>query len=355
MNRRLVIAIIAHNEADEIGPFLSDLRRQTVFDQSFEIDSTDVFIVANGCSDNTAEHAEARFTSLAFPERSRLRIVEIPAPSKTNAWNVFMHTCLPADADFVVMMDADVRLPQPDLIARSIAALEAHPEAMVASDVSIKDFRRTSRANLFRYLWTAFENFDTSRAKFCGQFYCARAHFLRDVALPIGLLSQDGFLRAMILTSGLTHPEDLQRIYDVPGAQHLHPAYSRLSSIFRYQKRQAIGTAIYLMIYAELETMPSDFTKRMNEIRRRNAENPDWVAQLIANRSAAVHRLVPDSYRWRKLDVLQDTGSKRWLKWFALLPSLAFDLWVARCAEAELRSGGVGSVKRNQGKFKIRG
>lgn len=353
---RLSIAFLAHDEADRLPAALADLRAQTVFGGDAGAAPAEIVVVANGCTDDTAEAARRAFARLGFPAHVRCRVVDLPTPGKTNAWNVFVHELLDPAAEVVCMLDADIRMPQPDLIARALRALGAAPDARVASDVSVKDFGDLPRLHPMRLLNLAFERpgGGGGGAGFCGQFYCIRAEFLRRLVLPIGLLSQDGFLRAMILTEGLTRPENMGRIVTPPGAFHLHPAYTRLSQIYRFQKRQAIGTAIYLLIYRELERMPPSLDARMAEIRRRNAEDPGWVSDLIAERARDPENFVPRSYVRRMLETMRRARGLQRLKWLLAPAGLAFDAAVARAADAELRRRAVGSLEANRGKFRIR-
>jgi len=352
----LAIALLAHDEADLLPAILGDLRRQSVFgEEGAGLARIDLTVVPNGCSDDTAAVARAELARLAFPERVRTAVAEIAQPGKTNAWNVFCHEILAPDATHVVMLDADIRLPWTDLIAQSLALLAAEPGALAATDVSVKDFTGVSPLNPIRWLSLAVQDIAAAPGggALCGQYYCARAEALRAIVLPAGLLSQDGFLSAMLRTDALTRPVEPGRIRLVPGGYHLHPAYARLSQILRYQKRQAIGTALYGLVYKEMERMPADPGLRMAEIARRNAADPDWVQALIAARAEDPAPMVPPSYRRRKLK--RPRSLRGWLK-YPLAPFLALvDARVCDRAEAELRARAVGSPTANRGKFRIRG
>lgn len=86
------IVIPAHNEAPVIGRLLDSLLADSVPE-----DDTDILVVCNGCTDETAQVAAAR--------GPRVRVVEIPVPSK--------HAALRAGDDHArsfprVYVDADV-------------------------------------------------------------------------------------------------------------------------------------------------------------------------------------------------------------------------------------------------------
>jgi len=347
----LSIGILAHNEAGVIADFIRELRAQTVFCTEAGPDIS-ICLVANGCSDDTVGIARRSFAMAKFPAYVRIRVVTLPVASKTNAWNGFFQGYLPQKTKYVVMVDPDIRLPQTNLFERCMRELDMRSDLIVASDISRKDFRNASPFNLARVASIAMQRRTAHRPSICGQFYCGRAAFLRRIALPIGLLSQDGFLRAMILTEGLTRPEDTKRIDALQDALHLHPGYSRFTSIFRYQKRQAIGTAMFLAVYKELEKMPPDFDARMEEIRRRNLARPGWVQEALAARIATNQPLMP-GYARRSLK----RGGSR-LKRLVRLPLTAtaviVDSIIVRAAERELRAKAIGTLHANTGRFTVR-
>lgn len=348
------VAIFAHNEQRHVPDLFTDLRGQSAFDETQSRRHVEIYLVANGCTDETLSSAQTIFEKLNFPAWVSFKPVEIAEASKTNAWNIFVHDILPDRAEFVCVLDADIRLPQADLIQRSVDELLTNSDAVIASDISLKDFRGSSPLNIMRFLNRAFERPSDAPVAICGQFYCIRADFLRRIVLPIGLLSQDGFLRAMILTDGLTAPEQIQRISVIPGAFHLHPAYVNFKKMFRFQKRQAIGSALSLLIYKELEKMPADFDRRMEEIRRRNVENPNWVAEIIRMGIGENRQFVPRSYILRMFHTVRQSRRRVNLKWIIVPAAVLYDFVVAKFADAEIRALSVGSVEAHRGKFSIR-
>lgn len=351
----LAIALLTHNEEAHVPNLFRDLRRQTVFDAQGPADRIDLFVVANGCTDATLARTRDWVARLDFPGFVRFHPVELAIASKTNAWNVFMHELLPEGVDVVCMLDGDIRLPQADLIAGGIAALAAHPEAIVASDVSVNDYTGAGRLNPMRLLNRVFQRPPGATKGMCGQFYCARAPHFRKIVLPVGLLSQDGYLGAMVATDALTRlPGPPGRIVNVAGGYHLHPAYVSLARMYRFQKRQAIGTALNRLIYQEMEKMPPDYDARMAEIARRNHADPDWVRQVIAARARETRAFVPRSYVLRRFHAVRNAGFKAGLKWAVMPLAVLFDFVTAHFANAEIRNLSVGSVQANQGKFKIR-
>ncbi len=352
---RLAIALLTHNEESHVPKLFQDLRRQTIFDAGGPVDRIDLFVVANGCTDSTLSLCRDWVARLEFPDFVQFHPVELAIASKTNAWNVFMHELLPEAVDVVCLLDGDIKLPQPGLIAEGVETLAAHPEAIIASDVSVNDFSGAAPLNPMRLLNRMFQRPPGATKGMCGQFYCARAPHFRKIVLPVGLLSQDGYLGAMVATDALTQLPGLPgRIVNVPGGHHLHPAYVSLARMYRLQKRQAIGTALNRLIYQEMEKMPADYEARMQEVARRNRADPDWVRQLIAERAKDTRAFVPRSYVFRRFHAVRKAGFKAGLKWIVMPFAVLFDYVTAHYANAEIRNLSVGSVQANQGKFKIR-
>ncbi|MFF4423798.1 glycosyltransferase [Streptomyces sp. NPDC001549] len=109
------IVIPAHNEGRVIGRLLDALLADT------SVSGPDIVVVCNGCTDDTARVAAGR--------GDRVRVVEIPTPSKHEALRVGDEHArgfprLYVDAD-VVVGDADVRA--------LVGALDRNPELLAAA------------------------------------------------------------------------------------------------------------------------------------------------------------------------------------------------------------------------------
>ncbi len=354
MTLNIAIAIFAHNEEKMLPRLIRDLRQQTVMDSTAYRIS--IHVLSNGSTDGTVRCSQVSFDAESFdPARITPIVHDIETPGKTNAWNHFVSTLLNDTEDYVMMMDADIRMPQSDLIERCVGSLGDRPNTWVTSDVTRNCFPREPRISLVRALMRLYENSGVvDQHRICGQFYCIRADILRKMALPAGLLSQDGFLCAMILTSALTEPENPDRIYVVPDTHHLHTVYVTLADITRYQVRQAISSAIYRIIYDDVSKLPPSFEERMQEISRRNVVHPGWVEELIARAAASDEPLVLRRYKYRRLRNAWNARGLRKLKAILLLPAVLYDVWIGHLSERALRSLSVGTVAKNAGQFKIR-
>ena len=64
------IGILAHNEERDIGGLFSDLAAQTLVSNALQ--SLDIHVVANGCTDNTVEVSNQSLASPTF-QRNHIR------------------------------------------------------------------------------------------------------------------------------------------------------------------------------------------------------------------------------------------------------------------------------------------
>lgn len=94
---RYPVAVFAHNEEASIIPCL----------QSLGGIALDIFVLANGCTDNTVDIVKAY--SHAHPN---VTLIEIAAGDKSNAWNLFVHEYALKHSDVYFFIDGDVRADQ---------------------------------------------------------------------------------------------------------------------------------------------------------------------------------------------------------------------------------------------------
>ncbi len=329
---KLTVGILAHNEERAIAATIASLAGQSIFADA-GVDAQ-VIVVANGCSDRTAEAARAAFASAQV---RKAKTVELAEPGKANAWNVLIHEAARADTDFFILLDADIEFAAPDTIRQLIDFLIANPETMVAADQPMKRF--VGAAGPMRTLIRALQKTgsDGDHA-LSGQLYAARAGALRAVIMPSGIVVEDGFLRAMILTRNFSGAEDLARLRRAPGAAHYYQPYETMLAIFRYERRQAAGTAINRFIYDEFREWRARGIEIVGEISRRNREDKGWVDKLIANRAGAARELlIPKTYVFRRLRRRPGFSLARFVKAPMVWLAVVYDVVVARAADRQLR------------------
>jgi glycosyltransferase involved in cell wall biosynthesis len=336
---KLAIAVLAHNEQDEIAGTLESLFRQSVFFGPALVTEISVYVIANGCTDQTVSVSERTLAQLRTERSVFWKVVCLQKAGKANAWNAFVHDLLCADVDYAAIMDADVRFGEVGTIASCLKLLEGSPQVQIATPRLVKRFDERRSGRIGGLLVRAFAGTaDSTSHAIAGAFYCARAGTLRNVVMPLNIIVEDGFLRAMTLTSALTEPEQLERIQSPCEATVQYVPYTRLRDIFRYQVRQAKGSAIDHFIFDELNRLPRSFQERMSEVRRRNEANPDWVTEMIRRVASDAKNMIPRGYVLRRLEILRVSTGVQKIKCLLLSPALLYDFVVAHVADGELRS-----------------
>ena len=177
--KRLSIGLLAHNEEARIEETLRSLFAQDVF-QHF---ATEIVIVANGCTDKTvaiAEHSLADHQGV-WAACGSARVEEITTAGKTNAWNQFVHRFSSPQASVLVLMDADIKILNPNTISSMVATLQGSPRAVICVDRNVKDIEIKANRTLFERLLVAAHDqiFHLLKYRIAGlrRFFCAGFQF----------------------------------------------------------------------------------------------------------------------------------------------------------------------------------
>lgn len=351
-NFRVSLGILAHNEAPRIAATLASLVEQTIVVGAIdECTALEIICVANGCSDDTASVSRLFFEDWGADHRARKkltwRVVEVAESGKSNAWNLFVHALSDPKADYLFLMDADIRFLETDTLERMIGALEDRPSACVAVDMPIKDIALKPRKSLRDRLSLGVSVTDgRGHATICGQLYCGRASSLRAVIMPRGLPVEDGFLRAMVVTRGFTVREEYERVVLAAGTRHIFIAYTRFSEIFRHERRLMIGTVLNALLFDDLWRNATPSHDAGSLIRERNTRDPAWLATYLRDAVARRGRwVIPSRILLRRFDRLRSLGPRAAMgRVPSALVGFVLDLAVAFAANRALRTGSaVGS------------
>jgi len=283
---RLSIGIFAHNEEQNIGATLESLFRQTLFDEAaarrLELNSLEVLCLANGCRDATAE--AARRFGKTLPPGTSYRVIEIPEPGKSRTWNLYVHELSESDADFLILMDADITFEHHDVLEQLVRRLLTNPHAEVATDTPVKAFAaRSGELSMADRASVAASKQVPKEGVLCGQLYCGRAAALRRIWLPPALPVDDGFLAAMIKTSGFTSPDDAERIAWVPTARHFFRTHRSVSGFIAHEARIIVGSVINFWLFGILWEQGRK-GHAGSFIQRQNHADPDWLPSVIRQR-----------------------------------------------------------------------
>jgi glycosyltransferase involved in cell wall biosynthesis len=314
---RLSLGIFAHNEEQNIGATLESLSAQTVLKESANtglgVTSVEILCLANGCSDGTVKIA-AECSRLLAPSID-YRVIDLPQPGKSRTWNLFVHDLSDRAADFLILMDADIIFETDDVLDQLLRELLSDQHAQVATDTPVKAITREAK-NLSiadRGSLAASEQ-KSLVGMLCGQLYCARAEALRRIWLPPALPVEDGYLAAMITTSGFTCPTDLGRIAWVPAARHLFRTHRSLSEYIAHEARIIVGSTINSWLFSVLWKQGKKGHAGAF-VQNENAGDSEWVSRLVKEKvSAGGAWLIPAHFVLWRLAPLKGQPLSRKLK-----------------------------------------
>jgi hypothetical protein len=344
---KIVVAVLAYNEAERIEAIIDELGRQTTAMKDW---LTRVLIVPNGCSDKTASVATRRCEEIFATNSLSLSwaVHEVKERvGKVGAWNLVVHQ-LAADADVLVFLDADVSFFTHDELARGVKALQEHPEAVLAAGWP----RRVElgRRTIVSAVASASAGFVHDPNSLCGQHYAIRGTEARRLWMPIGLTLEDGFLRALMLTQFFTLPEDtgLARVDSEVGFQ----PETTITGLYRHELSVTLGMTILVYLFERFHEMVARGEDVERFLREQFENDPQWLhdfgTQQIAKRGP---NCVPSSIKMRRLQRLSALSKREALLRFpAAFAGWCFDQVVIWRAQSILRSGEwFGQWKSNPG------
>lgn len=312
---KVCIGILAYQEEANIGSLLESIGGQTLLASPGH--QVTIHVVPNGCRDGTAQAAESGLAKLHSRHPSvAVQINEIIEPGKANAWNRFVHEFSSPETDALLLLDADIRLGQPECLGSVVAALAAHPEAVVAVDTPVKDIALSDQPSARARLSLAASSIQLSGVpKLTGHLYCARADALRRIWMPPGLLVEDGFLKAMLLTEGFSQAENIRGIVRAPDATHTFEAVTTLGEWFKHERRIFNGTAVNIALFGFLEKQAAKSGPVGAFIREKNGSDPDWVNTVLRER---LQRGIPGGAEFIRTPLAQALRLSGLQKWKAI-------------------------------------
>jgi glycosyltransferase involved in cell wall biosynthesis len=337
---KICLGILARNEAQRIPTLISDLGRQTIFDRGGL--TLEIHVVANGCTDETVPVARAALARERFTEQGVKTLVhDLPGGGKANAWNEFIHRFAPADTDYAFLLDGDIRIPEPDTLYLLLERLGGTPGAVVAVDRSVKDISLEPPRSLVEwFIRTCTGTADDPKTAIAGALYCVRFPAARQILMPIGLPGEDGFLRAMLLTSSFTHDERTERHVYVPEARHIFEALRSARAVFRHNIRLAIGTGINILIFRHFRDLRARGVDLQAYTRQRNEADPAWINDLIRTELRSKFFAIEPKFVLRRLlPVRRVLAAEALARLPARLVGVVFDLAVFLVANAMMRRG----------------
>jgi hypothetical protein len=214
-------------------------------------------------------------------------VASSPIPGKSRTWNTFVHEIAEPDADFLLFMDADIQIVGANSLEVLLLTLIKTPHAHAAVDTILKDIALAEQPTALQRLSIEASSLQSNGpAKIAGSLYLIRAPIARALWLPIGLLVEDGFLKAMLTTEQFTNTENSSRIVRADSARHTFHAQTRPFDLFRHEKRLLLGTAQNILLFEHLRTLAShhnDPSFTAEWIRTQNENDPHWLHSFTRN------------------------------------------------------------------------
>ena len=282
------IGIFAYNEASRIGATLASLRAQDLFEAGrLPGARVEVVVLPNGCRDRTAPIAAEALTSLfADVPHATARVENLPEPGKSRTWNRYVHDLADPSADVLIFMDGDIELVGAHTLRDLVTTLIAHPDAHASVDVILKDiaFKQNLSAREKMSL-AASELTRSGPPKLAGSLYAARGSVVRGIWMPVGLLVEDGFLKAMLCTNNFTQPDTPSRLVRADRAAHPFEAVTDLRTLFKHEVRLLVGSAMNFIVFEELTAQAATTGRDGGQlVGEWNRDTPDWLGRLIDTR-----------------------------------------------------------------------
>ncbi len=326
---KISLGMFAYNEAQRIGETIRCVFAQTLLKTCpANVTSVELVVVPNGCKDNTAEVARAaiekELAALGNPKVTA-RVEQLAAAGKSNAWNEYVHRLSSQDADLLLMLDSDIAFNHEHCFQMLLDKLMATPEAWCVVGRPLKDiaFKR-NKSFVERASLLASSGTSGGHATIAGSMYLIRGEIVRRIWMPVGLLTEDGFLRAMLVTEFFTNKEqNFGRVVREERASQIFEAVTSVKGVFKHAKRLLVGARINACTYDKLWNLPQGEDAGDWAMRQAKA-NPNWLKELVKERIAGKGWWVMQP--GLASDRIRRAMHKRGLKKFVHVP-IAIAIW----------------------------
>tara|TARA_R110001583_G_scaffold38302_2_gene123770 strand:- start:12802 stop:13845 length:1044 start_codon:yes stop_codon:yes gene_type:complete len=321
---KVSIGILAYNEEVSIARMINEVTEQDLFYKT----GLDIqfIVIANGCTDQTVNLANQTLMQVEHHQSKNFSVKDIGQAGKSNAWNKYVHEFAWPDAEYLILLDADIEFGSTNVLSQLIRALEDNPKAVVSVDRPRKEIEKQLQKGLLAKLSVGISSVNQNgRAVITGQLYCIRGETIRNIYMPVGLPGEDGFLRAMVVTSNFTHEDDSSKIVAVNDVCHYFEALLLPGKLYRHEKRLIIGSVINMIIYTYLWSTVAETGKDAGFlIKELNKNEPEWLIDLIDKYKSSYGFWIVDRRFFFKRIVQLISGNQKLSKKVVLFPIALF-------------------------------
>lgn len=303
----LAVLVFAKNEAVSIPNLFAQLAQQSLFHRD---DLTiDVHVVANGCTDNTAQSANEAAPKLAATNAS-LTVHDLEKGGKSRSWNIAVHEFIDRRAQLLLFVDSDIKFCKDTILDQLITKLIETPSASACSGYPVKDILLKDRKNILDRFSLAVSSESQAMGAINGSLYVVRAEAVSNVWLPDETPGEDGFLNAMLTTHGFTKSPEPGTVVSMPMPTHYYKAHKPTDFVM-HERRMIVGTMINCWIFEHLWSLcfkePAGPT-----IRDWNTGRPEWVEHLIQQRTRSKRWVISNDVTFGRLRFRKGEAIWRW-------------------------------------------
>ena len=273
---RLSVILPAHQEQDHLPACVQALAGQTGIDGL----AREVIVIANGCTDATADRARAEEAALTAAGW-RISVIETPSGGKIGALNLGDEA---ASGDLRLYLDADVVVGQ-GMIAALVAALDG-PGARYSGAQLVVPRPESAVSAAYARFWQRLP-FVAEGVTGAGLFAVNAEGRARWGCFP-QVISDDGFARLNFA------PSERQRV-EVP---YHWPISEGLATLIRVRRRQDAGTAELARLYPDLAGHASgDRPSGRQALRMGLADPAGFAAYAVVSLAVRLRR---PSHHWER-------------------------------------------------------
>lgn len=283
---RISIGMLAHNETETITESIYLLSRQSLLTEPRDdIEAIEFICVPNGCTDNTANIARQTIvtlkTSYSNPAVS-WQVQELQQTGKPNAWNEFVHRFSDQSADYLILIDADIYLIETKALENLLHSLIDAPNAYVAVGMPRKRVSYRGVKGIVERI-----SLGISRVSVAGPpgvnggLYCSQATVLHRLWLPNYILSDDGFIGAMLSTDFFARPHQSEKIVRAGDAIYEFTPYLKLKTLFHHERRIVLGGTLNMLLFTHFRSLPRGKDVGIY-VKQQCLIDPYWVKDFLA-------------------------------------------------------------------------